>query len=145
MFILQYFFMVTVVVVMHLEKSLNKGLCITFITEILVYCMVFIIISSKNRWIFFPFLLHGVFCIASQVLCCNRGFFFLYDRYTSIVLFRHWRLSLLIFFFDVCETDRPWIMDYFLQICIIKLFCDLIYVTEFQTNLMRIVLKSHVC
>lgn len=91
--------MVTVVVVMHLEKSLNKGLCIIFITEILVYCMVFIIISSKNRWIFFPFLLHGVFCIASQVLCCNRGFFFLYDRYTSIVLFMHWGLSLLIFFF----------------------------------------------
>lgn len=145
MFILQYFFMVTVVVVMHLEKSLNKGLCIIFITEILVYCMVFIIISSKNRWIFFPFLLHGVFCIASQVLCCNRGFFFLYDRYTSIVLFMHWGLSLLIIFFDVCETDRPWIMEYFLQICIIKLFCDLIYVTEFQTNLTRIVLKSHVC
>lgn len=136
--------MVTVVVVMHFEKSLNKGLCIIFITEILVSCMVFIIISSKNRWIFFLF-----YCMACFVLlpkyCAVIVAFFLYDRYTSIVLFMHWGLSLLIFFFDVCETDRPWIMEYFLQICIIKLFCDLIYVTEFQTNLTRIVLKSHVC
>lgn len=137
--------MVTVVVVMHLEKSLNKGLCIIFITEILVYCMVFIIISSKKQ-VDFCFLFY---CMACFVLLANYCAvivaFFLYDRYTSIVLFRHWRLSLLIFFFDVCETDRPWIMEYFLQICIIKLFCDLIYVTEFQTNLTRIVLKSHVC
>lgn len=90
--------MVTVVVVMHLEKSLNKGLCIIFITEILVYCMVFIIISSKNRWIFFLF-----YCMACFVLLANYCAvivaFFLYDRYTSIVLFMHWGLSLLNFFF----------------------------------------------
>lgn len=91
--------MVTVVVVMHLEKSLNKGLCIIFITEILVYCMVFIIISSKKQ-VDFCFLFY---CMACFVLLANYCAvivaFFLYDRYTSIVLFRHWRLSLLIFFF----------------------------------------------
>lgn len=62
--------MVTVVVVTHLEKSLNKGLCIIFITEILVYCMVFIIISSKNRWIFVSFFIawRVLYCLPSIVL-----------------------------------------------------------------------------
>lgn len=43
------------------------------------------------------------YCMACFVLLANYCAvivaFFLYDRYTSIVLFRHWRLSLLIFFF----------------------------------------------
>lgn len=63
--------MVTVVVVMHLKKkSVNKGLCIIFITEILVYCMVFIIISSKNRWIFVSFFIawRVLYCFPSIVL-----------------------------------------------------------------------------
>lgn len=67
---LQYFFMVTVVVVMHLEKSVNKGLCIISITEILVYCVVFIIISSKNRWIFVSFFIawRVLYCLPTIVL-----------------------------------------------------------------------------